>query len=69
MNYIMIHLKSSIKERLQKTTERPTLHESGIVRMRHSLQNIVSEIRQLGNTFSKIDEMRQSDAIPRSGIP
>lgn len=69
MNYIMIHLKSSIKERLQKTTERLTLHESGIVRMRHSLQNIVSEIRQLGNTFSKIDEMRQSDAIPRSGIP
>lgn len=48
---------------------KPALHEGGIVRMRHTLQNIVSEIGQLGNAFSEIGEMCQSVTIPRSGAP
>lgn len=69
MNSIKLYLKILMEERLRLGWGQLTLHEDRIVRMRHTLQSVVSEARRLGNVFSEIDRIRQSFVIPRSGIP
>ena len=65
----MLHMKLLIKERLRIGRRQPTLPEDGIVKMRHTLQNIVSGVGRLEYVYSKTDKIRQSVIIPRSGIP
>lgn len=69
MNSIKLYLKILMEERLRLVRGQLTLQEDRIVRMRHTLQSVVSEARRLGNVFSEIDRIRQSFVIPRSGIP
>lgn len=69
MNSIKLYMKILMEERLRLGWGQLTLHEDRIVRMRHTLQSVVSEARRLGNVFSEIDRIRQSFVIPRSGIP
>lgn len=69
MNSIKLYLKILMEERLRLGRGQLTLQEDRIVRMRHTLQSVVSETRRLGNVFSEIDRIRQSFVIPRSGIP
>ena len=65
----MLYMKLLVKERLRIGRRQPTLPEDEIVKMRHTLQNIVSEIGRLEYVYSKADKIRQLVIIPRSGMP